>query len=173
MAPSRPYDGCHRAGGGPPSQRPAGGGVERGRRPPEARRPAGTEATSPGDAAGSPAGARAAGKGSHGRLRGFPGASPLNIVVGGHCSLYSGRQHGAFPPQGRVEAAEREEEYGGRGGGEVDGAGEGDDRVVSPTPEQEEEEEEEEAPSFLFAFLFGPRSLLTAAVARSLCLSSG
>ena len=77
MAPSRPYDGCHGAGDGPPPQRPAGGGAERGRGPREGRRPAGTEATSLGDAAGSPAGARAAGEGSYGRLRGCPGASPL------------------------------------------------------------------------------------------------
>ena len=74
MAPSRPYDGCHGAGDGPPPQRPAGGGAERGRGPRDARRPTGTEATSRGDAAGSPAGARAAGEGSYGRLRGCPGA---------------------------------------------------------------------------------------------------
>ena len=34
MAPSRPYDGCHGAGDGPPPQRAAGGGVHAGL-PPE------------------------------------------------------------------------------------------------------------------------------------------
>ena len=36
-------------------------------------------------------------RGSYGRLRGCPGASPLSTVAGGHCSRSSGRPHGVFP----------------------------------------------------------------------------
>ena len=56
MAPSRPYDGCHGAGDGPPPQRAAGGGAERGSGAREACPPTGTEASTPGDVARSPAG---------------------------------------------------------------------------------------------------------------------
>ena len=60
IAPSRPYDGCHGAGDGSPPQCSkscvkCGGRAERGGGPREARRSTGTEATSPGDAAGASA----------------------------------------------------------------------------------------------------------------------
>ena len=72
MAPSCPYDGCHGAGDSPPllrstSEVKSGGGAERGRGAREE-----TEGTSHEDAAGSPARARTAGEGSHGRSRGCP-----------------------------------------------------------------------------------------------------
>ena len=74
----------------------------------DARRPTGTE---DGElswcAPWRPEGARGAGGSSHGRLRGCHRASPLSTDVGGHCSRSSGRHHGAFPPQGRVEEVGR------------------------------------------------------------------
>ena len=57
-----------------------------------------TKGTSLGDAAGSPAGARAAGEGSHGRVRGCPSASP-----GGGVACWRrrcGRHHRLLPPEG-------------------------------------------------------------------------
>ena len=59
--------------------------------------------------------------GSHGRLRGCPGASPLHTVAGGHCSRSSGRPHGKVPPPAVFGP---EEEGGGGGGGEEEGGGE-------------------------------------------------
>ena len=85
MAPSRPYDGCHGAGDGPPPQRAAGGGVERGGGARGVRWPTGPEATSPWDAAGaSCGGCRAAGARSRGRLRGCQDSSHVvgSAIVG-------------------------------------------------------------------------------------------
>ena len=63
-------------GAGPPPQRAAGRGAKRGCGARDERRPMGTEASTQGQAAGSPAGARAAKRDSHGWLSGCPGASP-------------------------------------------------------------------------------------------------
>ena len=81
IAPSRPYDGGHGAGDGPPPQRSAsevksGGRTERGRGARDARRSTETEGTTSGEAPCSLVGARGAGRGSHGRLRGCRGSSP-------------------------------------------------------------------------------------------------
>ena len=93
----------------PPPQSPNGGGRQ-------ARRPTCTDdCQSHWCAAGSPEGSRAAGWGSHGRLRGCPVAVPLLSDAGGHCGRDSGRPHGQIPPQGRTEK---------EGGGGGEGAGE-------------------------------------------------
>ena len=108
MAPSRPYDGCHGAGDGPPPQRTAGGGAERGSGGRAAPRATATEASTPGDTAGASfRGVRAAGEGSYGRLRGCPGAYPLHAFARGHHGGQGGRPCGAAPPPVGPEEEEK------------------------------------------------------------------
>ena len=83
-------------------------------------------------------GSRAAG-GSHGRLRGCHGASPLHTVAGEHCSRSSGRPHGEVPPPEdfgpEEEGGGGEEERGGEAaGGEVRGEDEAAQRQGPPRP---------------------------------------
>ena len=127
MAPSRPYDGCHGAGDGPPPQRAAGGGAERGSGGRAALRATATEASTPGEAAGSPAGARAAGEGSHGRLRGCRWTPPRASGLGWW--RHPGRRHRLVLTGAVVARASGVAGDGGRGeeeGGEEVGEGTGE-----------------------------------------------
>ena len=80
----------------------------------------GTEGSSSGDAAGASGGSgRAAVGGSHGRLRGCPGAPPLHTDADGLSGGGSGPPRGEVPPPGRAQAEEE-------GGGEGRGGGKGE-----------------------------------------------
>ena len=84
------------------------------------RRPTGTEDPASGDAAGASCrGGRAAGSGSHGRLRGCPGSAPRGVVDGWGCRYLLGKI--------LVEKKEEEER-----------------RKKEETEKEKEEEEEEE-----------------------------
>ena len=87
----------------------------------EVRVPTGTEASTPGEVAGSPAGARAAGWGSHGRVRGCPGAAAGRAVVGQRGRRSRRPLHPPVPPHAR----QRDEEGPGGGGEAEEGAGGG------------------------------------------------
>ena len=65
------------------------------------------EDSTSGDAAMSPTGARAAGEGSHGRVRGCPGASSGGGVAGWR--RRGGRHHRLLPPEGCAPAEGGEE----------------------------------------------------------------
>ena len=159
-APSRPYDGCHGAGDGPPPQRPAGGGAEEVHAKhddlrAQKRRLPGTRPGLPPEPEPQVRAATVGYVAAPEPLLSAPlladtaaGTVDVNAV---HFLLKALKQ---LKERRNMEAEEEERWI----------TGEGDDRVVSPTPAQEEEEEEE-APSFLFAFLSWPRSSSTAAVA--------
>ena len=106
------------------------------------RRPTGTEASTPAETAGSPVGARAAGRGSHGRSRGCPGASPRGAVDG----WWRQRQ---VPPQGHA----REEAEGGGSRGEeesreaVQEGARGGEAGSCPSPRKKKKKKKEEKTS--------------------------
>ena len=108
------FDKVHAEHAAPRSQR-TGTRAEEGRGPREARRLSGTEATSPGDAAGaSRGGVRGAVSGSHGRLRGCPASSHLvGFAIVGRLVCRGHRWSDPLvPPQDEPCS-----EGGGRGGG--------------------------------------------------------
>ena len=67
----------------------------------DVRWPTGTEASTPGEAAGSPAGAGAAGWANHGRIRGCPGAAAGRAVVGQRGRGSRRPLHPPVPPHAR------------------------------------------------------------------------